>query len=135
MRVIRKAGALFVRDGKILLVRKNDTRLFILPGGKLEVGETEEDALARELREELQLICDPSAMKHIATYHHFAAFENDVQLELVLFDAKSTGDPRPASEIVEARWFVPGTYLELMTPMTRDEVLPDLIERRYFDGR
>lgn len=46
-------GVLLV-DGKALLVR-NDRSEWELPGGRLEIGETPEQALAREFEEELSI--------------------------------------------------------------------------------
>ena len=50
-------GAVFERDGRVLACRrapgKTDAGLWEFPGGKVEPGETHEDALAREIREEL----------------------------------------------------------------------------------
>jgi 8-oxo-dGTP diphosphatase len=40
-------------DGRILLVRKANTALFLFPGGKPEPGETAEETLRREVVEEL----------------------------------------------------------------------------------
>ncbi len=57
MRHVFVAAAIHVRDGKLLLAqRPAGTRhagTWELPGGKVEPGETPEEALARELREEL----------------------------------------------------------------------------------
>jgi ADP-ribose pyrophosphatase YjhB (NUDIX family) len=46
-----------VKDGKILLVRheKNGKSYWLLPGGGVEFGESVENALAREFREEVGL--------------------------------------------------------------------------------
>jgi 8-oxo-dGTP pyrophosphatase MutT (NUDIX family) len=50
-------GVLFV-DGQVLLVR-NDRAEWELPGGRMEIGETPEQALAREFEEELALQIEP----------------------------------------------------------------------------
>jgi 8-oxo-dGTP pyrophosphatase MutT (NUDIX family) len=47
-----------VRDGKVILLR-NDRDEWELPGGKLELSESPEQALAREVKEELQLTIEP----------------------------------------------------------------------------
>ena len=43
------AACLFDERGRLLLVRKRDTRFFMLPGGKREPGEDALSALEREL--------------------------------------------------------------------------------------
>lgn len=50
-------GVLLV-DGQVLLV-KNDRAEWELPGGRMEIGETPEQALAREFEEELALQIEP----------------------------------------------------------------------------
>ena len=51
------AGIVYDREGRILICQRGEGRsnahLWEFPGGKLEKGETNEDCLARELREEL----------------------------------------------------------------------------------
>jgi len=57
MEPIRVVAAVIQRDGKILACRraphKSLAGLWEFPGGKVEPGETDEVALAREIREEL----------------------------------------------------------------------------------
>ena len=48
---------IIIRDDKILLQKKLDDKYFTLPGGKIMVGETGEDAIKRELMEELNIEC------------------------------------------------------------------------------
>lgn len=46
-------GLLYIKNKKILMVREEDKDFFVLPGGRLEPNESEDDALKRELEEEL----------------------------------------------------------------------------------
>jgi 8-oxo-dGTP diphosphatase len=52
-------GAALLRDGRVLASRRTEpprlAGLWEFPGGKVEPGETDEQALLRELREELQV--------------------------------------------------------------------------------
>lgn len=48
------AACLFEEQGRLLLVRKRNTRFFMLPGGKREADEDALSALERELLEELE---------------------------------------------------------------------------------
>ena len=49
-----RVSAIFIRDNK-LLVNKYDEDSYCLPGGYVEIGETSENAMLRELKEELNL--------------------------------------------------------------------------------
>lgn len=53
----QRVSAVIVKDGKILLIRrvKPGEEYFIFPGGGVDEGETLEEALIREVKEELSL--------------------------------------------------------------------------------
>jgi mutator protein MutT len=57
--MIDVVGAIVVRDGRLLLMQRPGTKDFSFtwecPGGKVESGETHQQALSRELREETDL--------------------------------------------------------------------------------
>ncbi|MFF2480003.1 NUDIX hydrolase [Paenibacillus sp. NPDC058071] len=63
---VRVTGIL-VEDGKILLVKQNVTsdRKWSLPGGRVEQGETLEDAIVREIEEETGLAANISKLLYI----------------------------------------------------------------------
>lgn len=50
-----RVRAIIIRDGNIILIKriKKDEIYFVFPGGGVEVGETEKNALIREMKEEL----------------------------------------------------------------------------------
>jgi mutator protein MutT len=57
-RGIESARAIIVRDGAVALIERHRAgrHYFVFPGGKLEPGETPEQALAREVEEETGLL-------------------------------------------------------------------------------
>ena len=55
-------GAVLIHEGKVLLIRRGKEPLrgrWVVPGGTVEVGETLEEALVREIQEETGLIVRP----------------------------------------------------------------------------
>lgn len=87
------AGALFDSDGRVLIARrphgKHMAGRWEFPGGKLSTGETESQALLRELREELGVA--------VAECRHFMRLSHEyddriVELSMWLVDV-FTGEP------------------------------------------
>ena len=60
---IRAAGVLFASGDTVLLLKRSDTGQWAFPGGKIEDGESPEQAAARESREEIGV--EPTALEEI----------------------------------------------------------------------
>ena len=123
--VIRIVAAVIVdAGGKLLLVRKQGTRAFMLPGGKLARGESALDALARELEEELGCQIAP-APRPLGRVREAAANEPGAVVEADLFAVEPLGDIAPAAEIEEMRWHDPDAPVAfVLAPLARAHVLP-----------
>lgn len=99
------ACALIDRDGRVLLARrpkgKAHAGLWEFPGGKLAEGETPEQALIRELKEELGVQTDESCLAPIA----FASRDlGDCHLLMPLYVCRKwSGTPKPI-EAEELKW-------------------------------
>ena len=55
-------GGVLIHEGKVLLIRRGKEPLrgrWVVPGGTVELGETLEEALVREMREETGLTIEP----------------------------------------------------------------------------
>ena len=117
--------------GRLLLVRKRGTTMFMQPGGKPEPGETREQTGVRELREELRLDVDPVHLTLLGTWEGPAANEADTMLHATVFLCPLVGDPVPAAEIEMIRWLDPGdtSGRDDLAPLLTDFVLPALQAR------
>ena len=49
-----RVSGLIIKNNKLLLVDMDDNGFLCLPGGYVELGETTEEAVRRELKEEIQ---------------------------------------------------------------------------------
>jgi 8-oxo-dGTP pyrophosphatase MutT (NUDIX family) len=129
--VIHKAGLLAVRDNRILLCRKkHTTALLILPGGRIEPGETALECLHRELKEELGEV-ESRELTHIGTYSDQAAGDAAEIVIIELFLGRLVGEPAPHSEIKELVWFAASDDTSKLAPSLRNKILPDVIARGF----
>jgi 8-oxo-dGTP diphosphatase len=105
------ATALVVDDrGRILLARRAHepyAGLWDLPGGFLDEGEEPLDALRRELREETGVEVEPGAFFGIVVDRYGGDDDARSTLNLYWLARVVDGDPRPADDVTELRWFGP----------------------------
>jgi len=128
---IHKAALLVVRDGQILLCKKKKGGALILPGGKIEPGESPEECVKREVREELGGIKVVN-LSLVGSYEDVAARlhgEMHRRIRIELFDGELRGEPRASSEIAELVWFGRKDDQDAVAPSLRNKVFPDLRER------
>ncbi|SJZ42066.1 mutator mutT protein/haloacid dehalogenase superfamily, subfamily IA, variant 3 with third motif having DD or ED/haloacid dehalogenase superfamily, subfamily IA, variant 1 with third motif having Dx(3-4)D or Dx(3-4)E [Pilibacter termitis] len=98
-----KSSALILNeDNKLLVVKKRENQThFILPGGKREKNETLEEALKREIREEIGVeLLDFIFIEKFIVQAQF----DDYQIENYMYLCKVNGTPQAKSEISEIKW-------------------------------
>ena len=97
-------------EGRVLLVRKRGTSMWMNPGGKPERGESSAECGAREVREELGLDLDPARLTPLGELRAPAANEpgHTVVSQCFAWPSPISHDVRPAAEIDAVRWVTPG---------------------------
>ncbi len=104
--VIRVAAAVVLdADGRMLVVRKRGTAMFMQPGGKPMPGESAVEAIQREIAEELGVAA--SSVQSLGRHVADAANEPGHTVEADVFLVTLAGEPRAAAEIDEIAWIDP----------------------------
>ncbi len=106
-------------DGRVLTVRKRGTELFMLPGGKIEPGESSDATAVREVAEELGLALSRADLVFVGAFLTDAANEPGhwLRSDVYAYPHPVAGE-RPAAEIVEARWLDPAAPGDRDAPLT-----------------
>ena len=121
------ASVCVLRDGALLTVRKRGTSMFMLPGGKLEPGETPVDCAVREAEEEVGLSLAAADLTELGDWTSPAANEPGALVQSTVFlTPDGQPEPRPLGEIEELRWQPLGERADDLAPLLVEHVLPAL---------
>lgn len=80
---LRVAG-LIIKNNKLLLVEMDDSGFLCLPGGHVELGETTEESVKRELQEETRQ--DVSTLKYLGVIENYFINNNIVVNDFTLIE-------------------------------------------------
>lgn len=102
---IDKLALIEIRDKKLLMVRSKGKDVYYAVGGKREKGESDEQALIREVQEEIRVVLEPASIKYLATYEGPAHGQPEgTVLRLTCYTGSYSGEPAASSEIEELKW-------------------------------
>ncbi|MEU8270994.1 NUDIX domain-containing protein [Sphaerisporangium sp. NPDC049002] len=114
---VRCVGAIVSDDaGRLLLIRRGrppGEGLWSLPGGRVELGESDADALARELLEETGLPVSVGARAGTVERQGPGGVVYEIH---DYFATAGPGTPRPGDDAADVGWFSPGDLARL--PLT-----------------
>ncbi len=103
---LHTVGLLFIKNEKLLLAFSNNKKCFYLPGGKVDAHETAQQALCREIEEELH-VAIPATALHFYTHITAPAYgeQTGIIMEQDCFLLQQEINPRANAEIGELRYF------------------------------
>jgi 8-oxo-dGTP diphosphatase len=97
---VRAAGGVVLRGDAVLLVHRPEYDDWSLPKGKLDPGESWEDAARREVEEETGLDCEPGEEVGRTFYTDSQGRSKEVRY----FRMEPRGEAQAQNEIDEVRW-------------------------------
>lgn len=101
-------GAIILREGKILLEKRGNEPAkgqWTIPGGVMEVGESLEEAVARETKEETGLEVQSTSLIDVVDQVHLDK-EGKIEYHYVIIDyvVKAAGEPKAGSDADQLKW-------------------------------
>jgi 8-oxo-dGTP diphosphatase len=124
-----RVAAMVIRDGKLLLLKGKKHDELWTPGGKIEKGETDEECLRRELKEEIGV--ELVSATFFGAYRG-KAFYHDYIMNNRVYIAQISETIKPAAEIESFVWVSRDDFSNKkypMIPIIKEEIIPDLIKQ------
>ena len=109
---IEAAGGVIIRDGKVAVVHRDRYDDWSLPKGKLDAGESFEEAALREVREETGLECELGRELEPVSYVDQKGRPKLVRYWLM---EVTGGDFEANEEVDEMRWLAPADAARLLS--------------------
>ena len=105
MKEVDKIAFIETKNGQVLSTKSKGKSKYYIPGGKRELGETDEQTLVREIAEELDVKIDKNTIEYVGTFKAQSDGAKDgILVKMTCYKAKYDGVMKPTSEIEEIRW-------------------------------
>ncbi|AEW00487.1 DNA mismatch repair protein MutT [Niastella koreensis] len=126
MRIIDKLAWIAIDNKMVLSTRSFGKDKFYIPGGKRETGETDEQALLREIKEELNVDLDKATLAKFGIFEAQAHGHTEgVMVKMTCYTASYSGQLSPRSEIEEMAWL---TYADMNRISEVDRLIFDYLK-------
>ncbi len=133
MREIFKVAAVVIKNNEFFMVRKVGKDVWTSLGGKPEQGETEEQALLREIREEIH--CDAKIIRKLGDFCAKAVFD-DAIVKLSAYLVDLDGEVRLDDPELEDCAFISRDYKKKgikMPSSIEEQILPLCVKEGLLD--
>lgn len=125
---IDKLAYVHLKDGKVLTTLSHGKNTWYIPGGKRETGETDQEALIREVKEELTVVLRPHTIKPFGIFEAQAHGKpKGTIVRMICYEAEFDGTLQPSSEIKQIA-FVNYSWKKKSSPV--DKLIFDNLKAR-----
>jgi 8-oxo-dGTP diphosphatase len=103
--LIDKLAWIHIENKRLLSTRSRGKDIYYIPGGKRELGESDEQALLREVKEELDVDLLRDTITFLGTFEAQAhGKEEGTLVRMTCYTADFSGELRASAEVEEALW-------------------------------
>lgn len=128
MAYIDKLAFIFIKDGKVLVTLSKGKDTWYIPGGKRDLGESDEQALTREVREELTVTILPHTIQKYGIFEAPAHGKPEgTFVRMICYTADFTESLKPSAEIEKLDFF---TYAQKSLTSAVDHLIFDDLKRK-----
>ena len=105
MKSIDKLAWIELNNKSILSTKSYGKDTYYIPGGKRESGETDHEALVREIQEELTVQLDSSSLQFLGIFEAQAhGHLEGITVKMTCYSGAYSGELKASSEIEELKW-------------------------------
>jgi 8-oxo-dGTP diphosphatase len=126
--MIDKIALIKIKNGQVLSTKSKGKNKYYLPGGKRESGESDEQTLIREIKEELSVEIVPNSYEYIGTFKAQSDGMNDgIIVKMTCYSADYNGILKANNEIEEIKWL---NYANINTVSAVDKIIFDYLKEK-----
>lgn len=133
MNAIKVVTALIVRDGKILMCQRHRNKFLPLhwefPGGKVEPDEARDDALAREVKEELHI----DVLSKREYFQDLMSYSNGHTYDVTFYAVNTFSGEPVNTEFEDIQWVTRETLPNLLHLAGNKNVIAKLLAEGFPD--
>ena len=125
---IDKLALIEIKNKKLLVTLSKGKDTWYIPGGKRELGESDVQALTREIKEELSVDILPASVKLYGVFEAQAHGKSEGTIvRMTCYSATYTGNLTPSAEIEKLDWF---SYSQKSLCSMVDHLIFDNLQRK-----
>jgi 8-oxo-dGTP diphosphatase len=130
--MIDKLAWISIENRHLLSTRSKGKDTYYIPGGKREAGETDQEALLREVKEELDIHLHPQTITFFGQFEAQAHGKPEGTLvRMLCYTAEFSGAIRAAAEIEEVLWL---QYADRERSSPVDRLIFDVLKEKNLIG-
>ncbi len=131
---MKVVGTMFFKDNKLLIDKPRKRPTYQMIGGRVEEGETPQEAAIRECHEELgkDAIFDENKIELVMEFDEIATSDGKTPIHFYVFkyDGELEGVLTTSEEIEKFEWYDSALGTEMLSNTLKNEVIPYCLQKK-----